>query len=110
MWILVSPPGIERASLALQDRFLTYGPPGKSQKSLNTKVHLTLNFPELKLKADMEVYFLGLGKKHDKNGTHTNSLAMYPGILILPRDPIHYRALSVNTRLVDGRDIFYSAN
>ena len=88
MWILVSPPGIEPASLALQDRFLTYGPPGKSQKSLNRKIHLTLNFPELKLKADTEVYFLGLEKEHDKNDTHTNSLAMYPGILMLPRDPI----------------------
>lgn len=82
----------------------------ESPRSLNSKIHLALNFPELKLKADTEVYFLGLEKKHDKNGTHTNSLAVYPGILILPRDPIYCRALFVNTRPGDGRDLFYSAD
>lgn len=33
---------------------------------------------------------------------------MYPGILILPRDPIYYRDLFVNTMLVSRRDLFYS--
>ena len=34
---------------------------------------------------------------------------MYSGILILPRDPIYYRDLFVNTMLVSRRELFYSA-
>ena len=60
--ILVPQPGIEPASLALEGQFLTYGPPGKSQKSfiyLPFIYFCTLHTHDLFILC-LEVYTFGL--------------------------------------------------
>lgn len=84
-------------------------PTSALRKSLNSKIHLILSFPEFKV-FKLTQKFLDPGGNMIKKGIHTNSLTMYPGILIFPRVPFNTEMYLWNTMLLSRKDLLYSDN